>query len=123
MPRPRSLLIISALISGVACVSDEERRGQPTGPVSVVVTNHNVLDVNVYAVGGSQTARLGTVSTNATQTFEVPRALFVASGLRLLIDPVGAIEGVLTEEVQVAPGDSVSLTVQPNLTTSFTTVR
>ena len=123
MPRACSLLFIFALISGIACASDEERRAVPTGPVSVVVTNHNVLDVNVFAVGGSQTARLGTVSTNATQTFEIPRALYVASGLRLLIDPVGAVGGVLTDEVQIFRGDTVSLTVMPILSASTTTVR
>lgn len=123
MPRARSLLFISALIFGIACASDEERRAAPTGPVSVVVTNHNVLDVNVFAVGGSQTARLGLVSTNATQTFEVPRALYVAAGLRLLIDPVGAVGGVLTDEVQIFRGDTVSLTVMPILSASTTTVR
>ena len=122
MADARRLLFLSALISGIACASDEERRGTPTGPVSVEVTNHNVLDVNVLAVGGSQTARLGTVSTNATQTFEIPRALYVASGLRLLIDPVGSGQGMLTDEVQVLPGDTVFLTVMPLLSASTTSV-
>ena len=122
VPRACSLLLLSALISGVACVSDEERRRAPTGPVLVQVTNHNVLDVNVFAVGGSQTARLGTVSTNATQTFEIPRGLFVSTGLRLLIDPVGSVQGMLTEEIQVLPGDVVSLNVMPILSASTTSV-
>ena len=92
MPRARPLLLASALIAGVACASDEERRGAPAGPVLVEVTNHNVLDVTVFAVGGGQTSRLGTVPTNATQTFEVSRALNLVSGLRLLVDPVGSVE-------------------------------
>jgi hypothetical protein len=116
-------LFLSVLISEIACVSDEERRRAPTGPVAVQVTNHNVLDVNVFAVGGSQTARLGTVSTNATLTFEIPRGLYVASGLRLLVDPVGAVQGVLTDEVQVLPGDTVSLDVMPMLSASTMSVR
>lgn len=123
MPPARSLLLLTALISGIACVSDEERRGQPAGPVSVEVTNHNVLDVNVFAVGGSQTARLGTVSTNATRTFEIPRSLYVATGLRFLLDPVGSVEGILTDQLQVTPGDTVSLTVMPLLSSSTTSVR
>jgi hypothetical protein len=120
---PRSLLLLSAVISGLACASDEERRGTPIGPVTVVVTNQNLLDVNVFAVGGSQTARLGTVSTHATQTFEIPRNLFVARGLRLLMDPVGSGQGMLTDEVQVSPGDTVSLTIMPLLSASTTSVR
>ena len=123
MPRARPLLLASALIAGVACASDEERRGAPAGPVLVEVTNHNVLDVTVFAVGGGQTSRLGTVPTNATQTFEVSRALNLVSGLRLLVDPVGSVEAALTDDIQVLPGDTVYLTVQPNLATSFTTVR
>lgn len=123
MYRACSLLFLSALIWGTACVSDEERRRAPTGPVSVEVTNHNVLDVNVFAVGGSQTTRLGTVSTNATRTFEISRGLYVASGLRLLVDPVGSLEGTLTDEVQVFPGDTVTLTVMPILSASTTSVR
>lgn len=123
VPRARSLLYLSAFIPGIACASAEERRAAPTGPVSVEVTNHNVLDVNVFAVGGSQTVRLGTVSTNATRTFEIPGGLYVASGLRLLVDPVGSAQGMLTDEVQVLPGDTVSLTVLPILSTSTTSVR
>ncbi|MGH7543986.1 MAG: hypothetical protein ACREK7_08590, partial [Gemmatimonadota bacterium] len=68
-------------------------------------------------------ARLGSVSTNATQTFEIPRALFVSAGLRLLVDPVGSGQGMLTDEVQVSPGDTVSLTVMPILSASSTAVR
>jgi len=123
VPRASSLLLVSALISGIACVSDEERRRAPTGPVSVEVTNHNVLDVNVFAVGGSQTARLGTVSTNATRTFAIPRGLFVSTGLRLLIDPVGSVQGTLTDEIQVFPGETITLNVMPLLSASTTTVR
>ena len=123
MPRARSLLLLSTLIAGLACASDEERRGAPAGPITVEVTNHNLLDVNVFAVGGSQTARLGTVTTNATQTFEVPGGLYLAGGLRLLVDPVGSVQGILTDEVQVLPGDTVSLTVMPMLSASSTSVR
>ena len=108
MLRARSVLFLLAVISGIACASDEERTGAATGPVFVEVTNHNVLDVNVFAVGGSQTARLGTVSTNATLTFEVPRGLFLGRGLRLLVDPVGSDQGMLTDDVQVQPGDTVT---------------
>ncbi|HKY61006.1 MAG TPA: hypothetical protein VJP59_08340 [Gemmatimonadota bacterium] len=122
MPRARCLLLLACLISGIACASAEERRAARGGPVSVEVTNHNVLDVNVFAVGGSQTARLGTVSTNATRTFEIPRSLFVSTGLRLLIDPVGSVRGILTEEMQILPGDTVSLNVMPILAASTTAV-
>ncbi|HET9581410.1 MAG TPA: hypothetical protein VFP76_01155 [Gemmatimonadota bacterium] len=121
MRRAGRLLLICLLAAG--CVSDEARRRQPAGPVTVIVTNHNVLDVTVFGVAGSQSQRLGIVSTSATESFQLPRGLFTASGLRLLIDPVGAAGGVLTDELQVAPGDTVSLTVMPILSASTTAVR
>lgn len=123
MRRASRLLLPALLVVAIGCASDEARRRQPAGPVTVEVTNHNVLDVTVFGVAGSQTQRLGIVSTSATQSFELPRGLFTASGLRLLIDPVGAIGGFLTDELQVAPGDTVSLTVMPILTASTTAVR
>ncbi|MCI0634330.1 MAG: hypothetical protein L0206_10510, partial [Actinobacteria bacterium] len=61
-----SRIALLALLLAVACASAEERRAARTGPISVEVTNHNVLDVNVYAVAGSQTIRMGTVTTNST---------------------------------------------------------
>lgn len=117
------LVVATSLASGPGCASSEPRRQRPTGPVLVEITNHNVLDMNVYVVSGSQTIRLGTVTTNRTETFELPTSLSPARSLRLLVDPIGARSGFLTDEVVANPGDVVQLTVQPNLPTSTTSIR
>lgn len=121
-PVPFRVFLI-ALLFAVGCSSAEERRAAATGPVSVEVTNHNFLDVNLYAVGGSQTIRLGTVTTNATQTFEVPAGLPLSRGLRFLVDPVGSRSAYLSDEIIVSGGDVVSLVIQSNLGLSSTSIR
>jgi hypothetical protein len=111
------------LLLALACASAEERRAARPGPVSVEVTNHNLLDANVYAVAGSQTVRLGTVTTNATQAFELPRALPLTHDLRFLVDPIGSAAAFLSDEIVVTGGEVVELVIQPNLDLSTTTVR
>lgn len=115
------IALLALLVAG--CASAEERRAAASaGPVSVEVTNHNYLDANVYAVGSSQTIRLGTVTTNSTQTFEVPRGLPLSGGLRFLVDPIGSREAYLSDDVLVSPGDVVSLLIQSSLGLSSTSV-
>ncbi|MGH7557517.1 MAG: hypothetical protein ACREMD_07020 [Gemmatimonadota bacterium] len=111
-----------ALLLAAGCVSAEERQAATTGPISVQVTNHNFLDMNVYAVAGSQTIRLGTVRTNAEQMFEVPPGLPVTGGLRFLVDPIGSSDAYLSDDVLVSPGDIVDLVIQSSLGLSSTVV-
>lgn len=126
-PQVFLLAVAGTVVAGTAvavagaCATAEERRAT-RGPVSVEVTNHNPLDVNVYAVSGSQTIRLGMVTTNGTSTFEVPVGLSPARGLRLLVDPIGARAGFLTDEVVPIPGDVVQLVIESNLSLSSTSV-
>lgn len=112
-----------ALLFMVGCASAEERRAARSGPIQVEVTNNNVLDVTVFAVAGSQTIRLGTVTTNSTRTFELPAALPPTGDLRFLIDPIGSRDGYLSDEVIANPGDIVGLVVQSRLSLSSTSVR
>lgn len=112
-----------ALLLAFGCASAEERRAARTGPIRIEVTNNNVLDVTVFAVAGSQTIRLGTVTTNSTRTFELPAALPPTGDLRFLIDPIGSREGYLSDEVIANPGDIVGLVVQSRLSLSSTSVR
>ncbi|MGH7563970.1 MAG: hypothetical protein ACREK5_06070 [Gemmatimonadota bacterium] len=102
------------LAVAVACASAEERRAA-TGPVSVQVTNHNYLDVNIYTVAGSTTDRLGTVTTNSEVTFELPRYLPLSGGVRFLVDPIGSSDAYLSDDVLVSPGDVIQLVVQSRL--------
>ncbi|MGH7572316.1 MAG: hypothetical protein ACREMK_10790 [Gemmatimonadota bacterium] len=110
-----------ALLLAAACASAEERRAA-TGPVSVEVTNYNYLDVNIYAVAGSQTIRLGTVTTNSEVTFEVPRGLPLSGGIRFLVDPIGSRGAYLSDDIVVSPGDIIELVVQSRLGLSSTVV-
>ncbi len=114
------IALLALLMTG--CATAEERRAAAAGPISVEVTNHNYLDANVYAVGSSQTVRLGTVTTNSTQTFEVPRGLPISGGLRFLVDPIGSSDAYLSDDVLVSPGDVVSLLIQSSLGLSSTSV-
>jgi hypothetical protein len=122
-PGLSAFAIVIQVLLALGCASAEERRAARTGPVSVEVTNHNFLDANVYAVAGGQAVRLGTVTTNSTQTFEVPPAIPLTHDLRFLVDPIGSSGAFLSDEIVVTGGETVELVIQPNLDLSTVSVR
>lgn len=94
--------------------------------VEVSVTNNNVLDITVYAVGesGNPRVRLGTVSTSSTERFEFPLNAVTGSGqFRLLADPVGSRGIFFSEVVHVFSGQTVVWTLMPSLRQSVLTIR
>ena len=52
------------------------------------ITNNGWLDVNVYASRSGSRQRLGTVTGQNTQVFELPRSFVDARGLRIFIDAI-----------------------------------
>jgi hypothetical protein len=84
------------------------RRGWPSRTLGFA-------DVTVYAISptGSR-VRLGQVSGNSTQRLVLPSYL-VRGGerLRFLADPIGGSQGPVSEELYVAPGEAVTLTIPP----------
>lgn len=79
----------------------------------VRVVNNNWLDVNIYAVTGARTWRLGTVRSFQEIDFELPRWLLSgAYEVTLVTDPIGSRHGNISNRVIFTPGDVVQLNVE-----------
>jgi len=87
----------------------------PQAEAAVTVENLGFADVTVYAISATGSrVRLGQVSGNSTQRLPLP-AYLVRGGerLRFLADPIGGSRGPVSEELYVAPGETVTLTIPP----------
>jgi hypothetical protein len=81
---------------------------------AVRVDNQGFADMTVYAVRSSQRVRLGLVPGHAVKIFDVPRGLMGGlTTLRFIADPIGVTRPSVSEEITVAPGDTVMMTIPP----------
>jgi hypothetical protein len=82
---------------------------------AIEVENQGFQDMTVYALRSSQRVRLGIVPGHSTRVFEVPRALLGGlATLRFIADPIGTTRPSVSEEITVAPGDTVVMRIPPS---------
>jgi hypothetical protein len=116
MPRVLKLfaLLFATLLGTAACTGKGTDAPRPQQQTFVAVDNQAWLDVDVYAISGSQRSRLGTVTAHAAHTFRLPVSV-VGSGrdLQFLVDPVGSSVQGTSWNIYVTPGQQVRLTVPP----------
>ncbi len=117
MPRvlKRFALVAATLLGAAACTGHGNDAPRPQPQSSVAVDNQAWLDVDVYAISGSQRTRLGTVTAHAQHTYRLPVSI-VGSGrdLQFLVDPVGSTVQGTSWNIYVTPGQQVHLTVPPS---------
>ena len=112
----RSIAFALLLLGASACKtfsrgSDDAEQSQPT---VIQVDNQGFLDMNVFAMRSSQRVRLGTAPGNSKTNFTVPSSLVSGlTSLRFVADPIGGRRASVSEEITVAPGDTVVLTIPP----------
>lgn len=112
----RVLVLSVALASGVACSGFKRGSASPkqNEPTTLQVDNQGFLDMTVYASRSSQRVRLGTATGNSKTNLRIPSALVNGlTPLRFIADPIGATRASISEEITVAPGDTVVLTIPP----------
>lgn len=111
------MLLTAACAPGATADAPASR---PAAPASVVtVTNHNWSTVNVFLLSGGIRHRLGTVTSQRTEQFTIPRsAIRPDGGVRLLVDPVGGAPEFVTDAFRVTPGQVVRFDVQQRLAVS-----
>jgi hypothetical protein len=107
--------------TGAARLPDGPSAGRsaaaPVQPTTLKVSNYNWMDVVVYAVQGNSRVRLGQVTSMSSANFRIP-ARMVANAVervRLMVDPIGSIEGWQTDAISVHPGERVEFNVQNSL--------
>lgn len=112
----RSIALSLLLVAASACktLSHGSSSSDPSGPTVLQVDNQGFLDMNVFAVRSSQRVRLGTASGNSKSNFTIPKSLVSGlTPLRFVADPIGGRRASVSEEITVAPGDTVTLMIPP----------
>jgi len=93
-------------------------------PVRVRVENQNWRAIHVYAVAGGQIKSMGQLSSQQTDTFELPVSILGSrQEIRLLADPIGSDEGTLSDPILIHPGDLVEWTLTQPLIHSHVFVK
>jgi hypothetical protein len=112
----RSITLSVLLLAVGACAGMGSGSGNPNQnePTVVAVDNQGFADMTVYAVRNSQRIRLGIATGSSKTHLTIPRS--VATGLatlRFIADPIGGRRNSVSEEITVAPGDTVVLMIPP----------
>jgi hypothetical protein len=109
----RRLFLMSALMLMSACMYSQGPQ-QPQEQTMLRVDNQSVADMTIYALRGSQKVRLGLTTGLKVSLLTIPSSLiFGATSLRFLADPIGSSRTPVSDEIVVAPGDVVTLTIPP----------
>ena len=112
----RVLAASVALLGLAACSGFKRGAGttDPNQPTIVQVDNRGFLDMAVYASRSLERIRLGTATGNSKTNLRIPSSLVNGlTPLRFIADPIGATRASVSEEITVAPGDTVVLTIPP----------
>jgi len=109
-------IVLVSLLSLFACstAGTGSGSGGQNEPTAVRIDNQGFADMTIYAVRSSQRVRLGLVPGHTVRTFDVPPGLLGGlATLRFIADPIGATRPSVSEEITVAPGDTVMMTIPP----------
>jgi hypothetical protein len=109
-------MLTCALALGAACSgnSKEDQEAEPVPATVVKVQNQAFLDMTIYVFRSSQRVRLGVANGNSTSRFVIPpNLIFGTTPLRFQADPIGRSRQPVSQEINVAPGDEVVLTIPP----------
>jgi hypothetical protein len=111
------LLMAASLVVAAACSQNKnpDEMAEPVPPTRLRVDNQAFLDMTIYVYRSSQRIRLGTATGNSVTRLTIPANLiFGATPLRFQADPIGASRAPISQEITVAPGDEVVLTIPPS---------
>jgi hypothetical protein len=112
----RTIVFAFLALAIAACNAFSRGSGSynPSEPTVVQVDNQGYLDMTVYAARSAQRVRLGTATGNTKTNFPIPQTLITGlTPLRFVADPIGGRRASVSEEITVAPGDTVVLTIPP----------
>lgn len=122
--RATTVLLIAGLLCGCASAGRGGTGEAETGSVTVEVTNYNWSVIHAYVLVSGQRYSLGLVTTNRSESFPLPRgALTARRALVFLAVPIGSPVAYVSDEILVAPGDTIVWTIQNSLAQSSVIVR
>ena len=111
----RSISVVLLLFCVAACASlSRGSSSDQSQPAVLEVDNRGFLDMDIFAARSAQRVRLGTAKGTGKTYFNIPS--FLVSGvtsLRFIADPIGGNRASVSQEITVAPGDTVVLVIPP----------
>ena len=122
----RLWMVVSVLLLSTASCARGGGADEPhpnDSPVRVEVTNRHALPVEIYAVGGGTSRRLGTVHPGMNAQFAVPANITTAGDVELEAGPNASGQRFRSGPLLLAPGTIVQLIVAPQLFNSTATLR
>lgn len=91
-------------------------------PTVVNVTNHYALPVDIYAVAGGTSYRMGTVSPGIDSRFVLRPAVLALGAVEIVAHPAGGEPPVSSGRLVLDPGDVVSFEIAATLINSIARV-
>lgn len=121
----RGLIAIAILTLATGCA----RSGRSTPGMiafdeiaTARITNNAWLDVTVYAYRSGTRQRLGTVTGQNTEVFELPRSFVEGRGVSIFIDAIGSPQTYQTDVIPAGPGQQIDVVVHQRLAMSHYSV-
>jgi hypothetical protein len=107
----------AALSLTLACAGPRQNVGpapeEQADGFSLILTNHHVLDVNVFLQHDGQSDRIAMVTASTSKALELPlRMLGQGGAIRLIAEPIGDDTRYTTDILTVQPGQAVQLSVE-----------
>jgi hypothetical protein len=110
-------IVVAIFLAGIAACSTFSRGSGTTDqnqPTVVEVDNQGFQDMDVYAVRSGQRWRLGLATGSSKTKLTIPRTMVNGlTPLRFVADPIGGRRASVSQEISVAPGDTVVMTIPP----------
>jgi len=91
--------------------------------VELRVVNDNYSDVDVYAFRNGVRTRIGSVSGNSSQSFNLNPSLFPTNDVAIVAVPIGGFGAASSGRLSVSPGDQIEFRIMPVLNQSSATIR
>lgn len=124
-----SLTMLMVPWIGAADVTRRTSGGDGAGTAAppravLLVTNHNALDMQLYAMRSGQIVVLGMVASYTTASFDLPTWMIdPAADIQFLADAIGALEAYLSDPIAVESGEEFHLTLESDINVSSLTTR
>ncbi len=123
-------LVAAAMIAGAgaACGRSaapyDEGSAQPAArAITVTVQNDNMLAMEIFAISGGNTHRLGTVSPGLHDTLVLDPGLMLNGFVEIVARPTGGGRSVSSGLLNPYPGQTVDFQIGFNLSESRATIR
>lgn len=119
------VVLTCGLLMTTACAHNKQtEQPAPSEPVTIVVTNHNALPVEIDVIGGGTTHRLGMVNPGLQAQFIIPQGMIGNGSLYLRAQPNEVHRRPFESgPLLLSPGIVVDFLVTPQLFNSTATIR